>query len=600
MLRPIMELAYQDLANGRIPLVVAPTGYGKTRASPEIYHRARSDGLASGLIHVAPLRSLVQRIYEETFRSHGGAYQMHDPRPGPDKSPYLLRPLVVTTLDSFTLNMYRIPVLESLKIREGLSYGHYYPVYTSVLSSIIVFDEAHLYLSDEALDRGVTVDSLRALVEFLSKAGTSLMIETATMRPSTLSSLAAAIGASGREVVIRLPSCPRSPYEARLQETLTGIGEYGVNVERTMDEAWLEENSGIRWKTRVYKGWGRALAVAKRLSREGRVLIVANTVSKAVELYSRLGGDALLIHGRLTTWDQKRVVDQLGSNGPPSIIVSTQVIEAGVDVNSIAVIAEAAPIENLVQRAGRACRRGQALEWCRENDALVGIVVDGRDSGVYDRDEVEASLSALKSVLGQDREVDWRLPCPFKSRESYTSLIAEADLLSTNTNPPARGSRGTIHSLLSYFLEKDGVPDFIEEVKKLAGWCGLVRNTIIMPIAIGGDYVITSLQWALTHAKQILELDLETGAPILVGIPLVDDVPEARGPAINTWRTYRSAKGMLHDRDCYRLLASLASDERMVAKRSGAKVTVYRWALSGRPGSYEQGIGLIADLDQEG
>ncbi|NPA96602.1 MAG: DEAD/DEAH box helicase, partial [Crenarchaeota archaeon] len=199
-MRPVMEETYRDLSEGRIPIVVAPTGYGKTRASPEIYERAKSEGMAGGLVHVAPLRSLVHRIYEDTFKEYGGAYQMHvPPKQGDeaisphDKSPYFLRDLVVTTLDSFTLNMYRLPILESLKIESGLSLGHYYPVYTSVLSSVVVFDEAHLYLGEEAQDQGVTVETLEALVRFLAAAGTSLIVETATMKPSTLRSIASVI-----------------------------------------------------------------------------------------------------------------------------------------------------------------------------------------------------------------------------------------------------------------------------------------------------------------------------------------------------------------------------------------------------------------------
>ncbi|MCE4628239.1 MAG: CRISPR-associated helicase Cas3' [Desulfurococcales archaeon] len=598
-MRPIMEAAYEDLASGRIPIVVAPTGYGKTRASPEIYNRARQDGLASGLVHVAPLRSLVRRIYLDIFKDAGGAYQMHDPRPGEDKSPYLLRPLVVTTLDSFTYNMYRLPVLESLKIREGLSYGHYYPVYTSVLSSVVVFDEAHLYLSDEASE-SMIIDTLKALTSYLARAGASLIIETATMRPSTIASIASAMSRSRREIVVRIPSCPERgqgkwKYRERLCSALCDVR--GLWIEETRDESLEAADRGIRWDTKVYSSWESALAKAKQLSRDGRVLIVANTVPRAIWISERLGGDALLIHGRLSAADRERAEEELGRRDGPRIIVSTQVIEAGVDVNSIAVITEAAPIESLVQRAGRACRRGEELEYCRENGAHIGIVHTGEPSKVYPRESVEKAVEAVRQRTERGVPIDWRAPCPGSDAETYTSLIAEADAPS-----PTRKPASSAGSLLEVFLESDGVPDFIQEISRLEGWCGLVRNTIMMPILVEeGDSVVASLEWALARADKILEKHEETGAPLLVGIPVAGDSEPLTGPALEAWRYYQGMRGPAEgsaqrERNCYELLNRLARDQRRIASGRGAGVARYLWAFKAKPGAYVSRKGFTADM----
>jgi len=584
-MRPVMEAAYQDLSNGLVPIVVAPTGYGKTRASPEIWRLALQDGIAGGLVHVAPLRSLVRKIYEDVFKEYGGAYQMHDPTPGPDKSPYLLRDLVVTTLDSFTLNLYRLPVVESLKIEAGLSLGHYYPVYTSVLSSVIVFDEAHLYLDEGAQGQGIIVETLKALTKFLAASGANLIIETATMKPSTLKTIAEDIRRSGRKPIVRTLACPNaSQYQNTLKDALSTV----ARVEPVEDPEWLSGRSGVSWETLLLEDWDDAIPLIRELAENGRVLVVANTVREAVRLHNIMGG--VLIHGRLTNKDREKAENALVGD-EPGIVVATQVIEAGVDVNSIAVFTEAAPIESIVQRAGRACRRGAPLQWCKENKGLLAIVGGSPDRGVYEPKEVAVTLEVIadKIQVGRDT-IDWRLPCPGMGRDSYSSLIVEVD----SSLPPTTGRPSqTITDLLYYYLWLDGVHDFLRILETWQGWCGLVRNTLMMPILVGDDYVIVSLQWALAHAVKILETDSD-GAPVLVGVELAGG-GLIEGPASKAWENYRRYK-VATDRNCFWLLSSLKRDMERIARASGRGVALYRWAFKAKPGVYVDGKGFIVDL----
>jgi len=583
-LRCAMEAAYSALHGGLVPIVVAPTGYGKTQASPEIFKQTLKDGIAEGLIHVAPLRSLVRSIYNKIFKNYGGAYQMHDPhvQEGGDKSPYLLRPLVVTTLDSYTLNMYRIPVLESLKIEQGVSYGHYYPVYTSVLSAVNVFDEAHLYLADEAEDHGVIMETVRALVRFLAEAGTNIIIETATMKPSTIARITQAIiDARRTPVVITLSCSSENLYLERLKERLPEKAQ--INL--VDDSPWIEDNK-LNWETRLYPDWENAINNVRELSQNGKVLVVANTVRRALNIYKQLldsvDGRILLLHGRLASGDRKTVEDAIDS---ADIIVATQVIEAGVDVNSIAVISEAAPMENLVQRAGRACRSGDALEWCRDHGAFLGIVYEENATGPYDANEVKRTIKAVKEREDKGARIDWRSPCPGSYADSYTSLIAEVD-------QSRRGRRGytTLEDLLYRFLVLDGAPDFLDFINRSVNICGLVRNTIMVPVLVDseGDYVLTSLEWAFKNAKEVLEF--ENNAPVLVGIPITDGAP-VRGAAVKAWSAYNRNR-----KNCYNILNSFRYDIASVARASKAKVTAYRWAFQAKPHTYQRGLGFDVDL----
>lgn len=96
-----------------------------------------------------------------------------------------------------------------------------------------------------------------------------------------------------------------------------------------------------------------------------RTLVVVNTVQRAVDLHSEIGKrsptlNPILVHSRFRAPDRKRIVENLlAPPGPDgTVIVSTQVIEAGVDLSSTTLFSELAPWSSLVQRFGRCNRTG--------------------------------------------------------------------------------------------------------------------------------------------------------------------------------------------------------------------------------------------------
>lgn len=122
------------------------------------------------------------------------------------------------------------------------------------------------------------------------------------------------------------------------------------------------------------KGLAEEVQQAHRPS--SRTLVVLNTVRGVRELYKDLKllfkkakgeTELVLIHSRFRPPDRQRAVQRLladpGSGG--TIIVSTQVIEAGVDISATTLFTELAPWASLVQRFGRCNRAG------KEQDARV-------------------------------------------------------------------------------------------------------------------------------------------------------------------------------------------------------------------------------------
>lgn len=88
----------------------------------------------------------------------------------------------------------------------------------------------------------------------------------------------------------------------------------------------------------------------------------ASTASAATPAMPSAAPNLVLLHSRFRPPDRaKRVAEALADvdpNGVGTIVVSTQVIEAGVDVSATTLFTELAPWASLVQRFGRCNRRG--------------------------------------------------------------------------------------------------------------------------------------------------------------------------------------------------------------------------------------------------
>ena len=98
-----------------------------------------------------------------------------------------------------------------------------------------------------------------------------------------------------------------------------------------------------------------------------RTIVVLNTVKRAVELYKELESlqkknenpvEIILLHSHFRPDDRENTLKKALKNND-SILISTQVIEAGVDISSRVLFTEIAPWASLVQRFGRCNRKGE-------------------------------------------------------------------------------------------------------------------------------------------------------------------------------------------------------------------------------------------------
>jgi CRISPR-associated helicase Cas3/CRISPR-associated endonuclease Cas3-HD len=159
-----------------------------------------------------------------------------------------------------------------------------------------------------------------------------------------------------------------------LAELVTmALGEQPIVVEPPQDWSWPARH--CLWLRPHHITAPESVAeIAATLSEDRSVLVVANTVDDALELYRELsplvtkrhGADAaLLLHSRFRAGDraaiEKKITGRFASRSlrRPGLLVATQTVEVSLDIDLDVLHTSAAPLEALIQRSGRVNRLGQ-------------------------------------------------------------------------------------------------------------------------------------------------------------------------------------------------------------------------------------------------
>lgn len=170
-------------------------------------------------------------------------------------------------------------------------------------------------------------------------------------------------------------------------------------------------------------------------------LAVLNTVDRASATWSALhklnpDAEVVLLHSRYRSAD--REAHAAAALSPPGvagkIVVSTQVLEAGVDLSAALLFTEAAPWPSIVQRAGR-CNRDGA-----HDDARLLWATPPKDPP-YEEADVRASAEALRSLAGA-RVTTTRLQnLSVQTSNRITPIIRRRDLIDLfDTTPDLSGN----------------------------------------------------------------------------------------------------------------------------------------------------------------
>lgn len=462
----------------------APTAYGKSRCTQAIAHSLlEAEGIiGERLIHILPLRAIVEQLYsdakekvKETKEGISIGYQaMHFL--DAEKTPYFLYQLVYTTFDSFIHNLFKVPVAEYERI-----HAHYDIPRYAIYSGLIVFDEVHLFSSEEPLkEEGLkrreerTLTAFCAAINSLTEAKVPVLIMTATLPDALLEGIVRNIRSSNIFLVEydpKLSSGERVEEELRLAGKTTArvkIGDQEYTKFAARSNAFLSKDKPF------LKDEAEVVEISRKYAEEDKqVLVVRNTVKKAVQTYEQLRrvGESVLIHGRLTTGDRNKALRRVER---AEYIVATQAIEAGVNLDCDVLITDATTLTSLIQRIGRLKRKIG-----REGLATFHMI-EGEGDGVYNAEFVRRTLELLR----REETIGWRLP----AEDEYISIdgrrfYSYKGALQTVYSDFRPTIDGSLRQLL---VDIDAYPEagsrFAREM--LARLCNFVREEGLVALAV--------------------------------------------------------------------------------------------------------------------
>lgn len=173
-----------------------------------------------------------------------------------------------------------------------------------------------------------------------------------------------------------------------------------------------------------------------------RTLVVLNTVDRAVGVVDAIENSArassvevVLLHSRFRPPDRDAALRRALAEKFNGIVVSTQVIEAGVDVSGPLLFTELAPGPSLVQRAGRCNRFGEypaaVVTWFDH--------VNADTAGPYDAEDLVAARTELLKLRAFNPEAIDQAAVDVR-RPSFSHVLRRRDVVDLfDTTPDLAG-----------------------------------------------------------------------------------------------------------------------------------------------------------------
>ncbi len=390
---------------------IAPTGSGKSEAS--LYwalQKAREHG-TERIIYVLPFKALIDDLYSRFSKKYlpGKVMLWHS-----DYLEYLLeelnRELSFKSFDEFnffrTFRKYFLdpskPIIITTADQILMSFLNVarYPIRRGLFeNSVFVFDEIQAY---GAFMRGFIYDFIPSVKP------KACLFMTATPPGEVL---------GNGKVVIENPFGTQIEFEIVEDKAWVELLHKERDCDLLFDRELLKESEKQKQDKNKAKKNNKILyrlkeLVEKNAGEYARICVMVNTIERAKDLYAELkktfkDRELILLHSNLIKEDRdtrlSRILDSSGSK--PFIAVSTQVLEAGVDVSFDLLIREMAPLPDLVQAIGRVNRFGR---FQKAKAVIVLFPVDDKTHLPYSKSEmmfVEDVLKSFDSLRKVDFEV---------------------------------------------------------------------------------------------------------------------------------------------------------------------------------------------------
>lgn len=423
MQQATIELA-SELARPALVLIEAPTGCGKTEAALFLAEYLRAKGGGPGTYIGMPTMTTSNQMHDRVSAALQLAYPRLPVRPllvhgqamwrapAPEVAPEadgagdsdpmawflprkrsLLAPFGVGTVDQALLGV--------------LAARHFYLRLYGLAHKTVVFDEVHAY--DTYMS---TV--FERLLAWLHALGSSVVILSATLPARTRRRLLDAFGPPAAGQADAGESYPAIWWKSGGRE---GAVPLPAGDPRDVRLSWLAREAMVEHLRGVLREGGCAA-------------VICNTVGRAQATYDALKGAKLvpddelyLFHARYPrAWREeieRRVLDRFGKSrhrraGECAILVATQVVEQSLDLDFDYMLSDLAPVDLLIQRAGRLHRHARATD---ERPSLLqqprlGIVREAPDDILCVRDDgpMYEPYLLLRTLLALEGRESLRTP----------------------------------------------------------------------------------------------------------------------------------------------------------------------------------------------
>jgi len=337
-------------------IVISPCGSGKTEAA--LLWLEDSKGFYTLPLKVS-INSIYERIkrkihYNKTLLLHSDAFSYYLENEGDseinayDRARRLSSPLIITTVDQI--------------FRIVFKYNGYEELLSTFSYSKIIIDEIQMYSPE-------IIAYILIGLKLITEMGGKFAIMTATF-PDVL-------------------------YEFLKQ----------LDIKYVKQEVVFKPNIEKRHKIKLLKNQDFNIEEIKEKAKSKKVLIIVNTIKKAQQLYQELQNENVhLLHAHYLKKDRKILEDSIleftdrNKNNDNGIWISTQIVEASLDIDFDILYTEMTSIDSLFQRMGRVYRSRSYLEempnvYIVDNKNGIGNIID---ENIY-----EYSLNAIKDFDGE-------------------------------------------------------------------------------------------------------------------------------------------------------------------------------------------------------
>ncbi len=326
--------------------LTAPTGSGKTLSMLAFALKHAIERRLRRIIIVLPYLSIIEQtasIYRTIFESHFGrdyVLEHHslaevgleksksdsEGKSGQLETVDRRRRLLSENWDAPIIVTTSVQMLESLFSNRPSACRKLH----RMSRSVILFDEV------QTLPVSLVVPTLAALSHLACGYGSSVIFSTAT-----------------QPAFNHLHKAIKSHYVYGWQphEIISEPKSFFKRMKKRTHISWEHPDEGISWDD-----------LATKLKEYAQVLCIVNIKRHARILWEKIGDKALHLSTNLCPYHRRDVLDVVCSrliNKEPVQLVATQCIEAGVDVDFPVVYRAYAPLEAIIQAAGRCNREGR-------------------------------------------------------------------------------------------------------------------------------------------------------------------------------------------------------------------------------------------------